>query len=109
MKILIRCDGTVQFIYGELLELAELGSQEITRASYVEPVAGGRWQADLSLQNGPVLGPFGRRSEAVAAEADWLERVLFGRDACGAFQSEHPNKTSLRSQFWLRSLAGRER
>ena len=31
------------------------------------------WLADLSPVNGPVLGPFDRRSEALAAELAWLE------------------------------------
>ena len=36
----------------------------------------GAWTADLSPVNGPVLGPYTRRSEALAAEIAWLERWL---------------------------------
>ena len=45
----------------------------IARASHVEPDPDGRWQADLRPVGGPVLGPFDRRSEALAAELAWLE------------------------------------
>ena len=43
-------------------------------ACHVEPEEQGRWLADLSPVNGPVLGPFDHRSEALQAEHDWLER-----------------------------------
>lgn len=33
----------------------------------------GTWWADLTPVEGPVLGPFTKRSEALAAEAEWLE------------------------------------
>jgi hypothetical protein len=45
----------------------------IVRASTVEPDRDGRWHADLRLLLGPVLGPFDRRSDALAAEVAWLE------------------------------------
>ncbi len=45
----------------------------IARASLVEPDGDGRWHADLRPCRGPVLGPFARRSEALAAEGAWLE------------------------------------
>jgi hypothetical protein len=50
-----------------------LGQLTITRASHVEPDNRGLWQADLTPVGGPLLGPFERRSEALAAERDWLE------------------------------------
>jgi hypothetical protein len=31
------------------------------------------WQADLAPSNGPVLGPFRRRQDAIDAEIAWLE------------------------------------
>ena len=74
MKLLVRPDGTVKAIYDEAIDLAVLGRPTITRASRVEPDEQGRWLADLEPVGGPVLGPFGPRSEALQAERDWLER-----------------------------------
>ena len=74
MKLLIRPDGTVRAIYSEAIDLGVLGRPTITRASHVEPGQDGRWRADLSPMGGPILGPFDRRSEALVAEVDWLER-----------------------------------
>ncbi len=74
MKLLVKPDGTVLAIYDEMIDLTILGRPTITRASQVEPDAQGRWRADLSPVGGPMLGPFDRRSEALQAEHDWLER-----------------------------------
>ena len=73
MKLLVRPDGTVRAIYDEAIDLAVLGRPTIARASHVEPDGEGRWLADLEPVGGPVLGPFGRRSEALDAEIAWLE------------------------------------
>jgi hypothetical protein len=74
MQLVIEPDGRVRAIYSEEIALEVLGSPRIVRASVVEPDEGGRWHADLRLLLGPVLGPFPRRSEALAAEVAWLER-----------------------------------
>ena len=74
MKLLVKPDGTVRAIYDETIDLAVLGQVTITRASHVEADEQGRWHADLSPVNGPVLGPFDRQSEALRAERAWLER-----------------------------------
>ena len=63
-------------VYSEEIELDSLGHAVITRASHVEPGGDGGWHADLSPVAGPVLGPFARRSEALAAERAWLEGAL---------------------------------
>ena len=81
MRFLVKPDGTVRAIYDELIDLAVLGRVTITRASHVEPDEQGRWCADLSPVNGPVLGPFAHRSEALQAEHDWLERHWLRGDA----------------------------
>ena len=60
-------------IYGEQIDLHALGRPAISRASHVEPDPHGRWFADLSPVAGPKLGPFERRSQALAAEISWLE------------------------------------
>lgn len=69
-------DGTVETVYSEAIDLTEIGRASIARASHVEPTPDGSWTADLSPVGGPVLGPFARRSEALAAEVAWLERWL---------------------------------
>jgi hypothetical protein len=73
MELLISPNGTVHCLYGEEIELAKLGQLTIRRASHVEPDQQGRWLADLAPVGGPILGPFGLRSEALEAERLWLE------------------------------------
>ena len=73
MLLVINPGGRIATIYGELIDLTLLGRLEISRASHVEPGSQGCWAADLRPVNGPVLGPFNRRSEALDAERDWLE------------------------------------
>ena len=74
MQIVITPDGTMKCLYGEELDLHALGQLEIQRGSHVEPTDDGQWTADLSPVNGPVLGPFPNRSEALDAEREWLEQ-----------------------------------
>jgi hypothetical protein len=78
MDLVVAPDGTVQAIYDEALDLTLLGRLAIRRASHVEPTPEGRWQADLSPVNSPVLGPFDRRSEALEAEHAWLLQHRLG-------------------------------
>ncbi len=70
MDLFIAPDGTTQAIYDEAIDLHTLGTTIITRASHVEPEKSGQWFADIV--DGPKLGPFTRRSEALAAEVTWL-------------------------------------
>ena len=74
MRLVIKPDGSVRCLYDEAVDLSSLGSLTIQRGSHVEPDATGRWLADLAPVDGPVLGPFNRRSEALSAERDWLEK-----------------------------------
>jgi len=76
MELLICPGGIVRCIYTEGIDLAALGAMEIRRASTVEPDAAGAWWADLAPVDGPKLGPFRRRSLAVAAEVEWLAAYL---------------------------------
>ncbi|AMV19211.1 hypothetical protein [Planctomyces sp. SH-PL14] len=71
MEVLIHYDGSIIALYDEVLDLRPLGRPSIERASRVEPDHEGRWTAQLI--GGPELGPFDRRSEAIAAEIAWLE------------------------------------
>ena len=72
MELVIDSRGNVRCVYSEVIDLAALGKVSICRASHVEPDADGGWWADLAPVNGPRLGPFGRRTEALACEARWL-------------------------------------
>lgn len=80
--------GNVRAIYsddrvGLLAELAQqLGSEPVTRrASHVEPATDGGWTADMSPSGGPVLTGFRLRSEALAAEIEWLREHGLGAAA----------------------------
>jgi hypothetical protein len=73
VTLVIDPGGEMRCIYAETVDLSCLGSLSISRASHVEPDANGRWWADLSPVRGPKLGPFGRRTDALAAEQHWLE------------------------------------
>jgi hypothetical protein len=76
MQLLIRPDGCALCVYSETIDLTELGRASIRRASHLEPDLEGRWLADLSPVDGPRLGPFTKRSEALAAEEQWLNEHL---------------------------------
>lgn len=76
MVLVVDPGGVVRCLYAEDLDLSALGEPVITRASHVEPDALGRWWADLSPVGGPRLGPFDKRSSALAAEVGWLEEHL---------------------------------
>ena len=74
MELVILPGGVVRCVYDEAIELAALGRLSVERASHVEPDAHGQWLADLSPVGGPALGPFSRRSAALAAEVAWLRQ-----------------------------------
>ncbi len=79
MQLLIHPGGSVQCVYSEAIDVAELGRVSISRASHVEPDMGGHWIVDLGPVGGPRLGPFSRRSDALKAEADWLNTHWLSR------------------------------
>jgi len=72
VQLLIETNGNCRCVYSEMIDIQQLGSADIQRGSHVEPTADGKWTADLSPVNGPVLGPFATRSEALDAEVAWL-------------------------------------
>ncbi|MDP2663649.1 MAG: hypothetical protein Q8R28_23280 [Dehalococcoidia bacterium] len=74
--IQVRPDGTLVASYDDLLDLRELGHAVISRASMCEPDENGDWWADLSPVDGPLLGPFRQRADALQAEREWLEGWL---------------------------------
>ena len=87
MELVIDPAGQVRCIYDELIDLNALGQPRIRRASHVEPDARGRWWADLSPVGGPKLGPFNRRTQALAAERVRLERNWLGQGATASGQA----------------------
>ena len=74
MELVVGCDGVARCIYDEAMDLREIGKLQITRASNVEPDAEGYWWVDMGPVDGPVLGPFKNRTEAIQAERVWLVR-----------------------------------
>ena len=74
MKLIIDGSGNARCIYDEKIPIHSLGQIKIRRGSHVEPVPGGQWIADMKPVDGPILGPFSMRSQALAAERRWLEK-----------------------------------
>jgi hypothetical protein len=72
LEIVINSAGDVRFVYDEAVDLSALGKLAIHRGSHVEPDKDGCWVADMSPVNGPSLGPYPCRSEALIAEVQWL-------------------------------------
>jgi hypothetical protein len=74
MELVIDPGGNIRCLYGEAINLRELGTLSIRRGSHVEPNQHGQWLCDLSPVSGPMLGPFPSRSAALAAETSWLSQ-----------------------------------
>ena len=77
-ELVVDAGGDVRCIYDEGVDLREIGTLKITRASHVEPDAESYWWADMGPSGGPVLGPYSSRSEALAAERGWLLGSISG-------------------------------
>ncbi len=80
MELIIEPGGGVKCVYDEAIDLAALGQLHITRASHVEPDEHGAWWADMLPVGGPKLGPFEKRSEALATEREWLSIRMIGTE-----------------------------
>jgi hypothetical protein len=78
-NIAVETDGTATLIYDDAhADFLAQGTAVVTRASNVEPAPqGAGWVADMSPVGGPTLGPYALRSQALAAEVAYLERLLF--------------------------------
>jgi len=81
MQIVVKPDGTSRCLYSEFVDLRALGKLAIARGSHVEPTADGQWTADMAPVNGPILGPYSNRSEALEAERAWLEEHWLFKDS----------------------------
>jgi hypothetical protein len=77
LLVVVEPGGVIRFLWDDrLAALAGEGVAEVSRASHVEPDGAGGWTADLAPSDGPVLGPFPLRSDALDAERFWLEDRL---------------------------------
>ena len=76
MQIVIKPDGVFIGIYCDSIDYGTFGKPTIRRASHVEPDSSGRWYADMSPVDGPTLGPFDKRGEAIDAELEFLNMLL---------------------------------
>jgi hypothetical protein len=88
MQLVVDAGGSVRCIYDEALDLREIGKLQITRASHVEPDAEGSWWADMGPVDGPVLGPFTSRSEALGAERGWLLAEFQDQPDCTPYRRD---------------------
>ena len=70
----VTTNGETRMVFDDRVDLRSVGRISIRRGSHVEPTLIGHWTADLSPVGGPILGPFDKRSEALAAEVAWLHR-----------------------------------
>lgn len=76
-SVLVLPDGRLRFVYAdELAALLGAGTAQVRRVSHVEPTPAGEWTADLTPVDGPVLGPYPLRRDALRAEREWLEKRL---------------------------------
>jgi hypothetical protein len=90
LEIIVNRDGSATFVYDDRLArlLADM-PQRTRRASHVEPYdgSGGEafaaqhadgtwWVADMRPVDGPLLGPFPGRRQALDAEVAWLRERM---------------------------------
>ena len=76
MEFIIKPPGVFIGIYNDSFDYRNLGKSQIRRASYVEPDETGHWFVDLSPVDGPTLGPFDKRNEAIEVELEFLNLML---------------------------------
>jgi len=74
IQMVVDPSGQIRCVYGETIDLSELGSLSCRLGSHVEPNKEGHWMADLSPVGGPMLGPFTTRGAALRAEVAWLHQ-----------------------------------
>ena len=73
IAITIEDNGSLNFVWDDRLADLAAGCDVTTkRVSNVEPADDGQWWADMAPVDGPKLGPYRLRGEALQAERDWL-------------------------------------
>ena len=88
MDLIVSSNGEARCIYSEDVDLSVIGKLQIQRGSHVEPTSEGQWMADLCPVDGPRLGPFANRSDALRAEVAWLKQYWLPPRGGEAFESE---------------------
>jgi len=81
VQLVIKPTGVLISIYDDSFDYGAFGRPQIRRASHVEPDRQGHWSADLSPVDGPILGPFDKRQEAINAELEYLNMMLSADNA----------------------------
>jgi len=73
MKVHISPDGTLTYLYTEDVDLYHMGEVTVSRLSNIEPV-GLEWE--VIMRDGTNLGRYPKRSQALKAEVEYLEKHL---------------------------------
>jgi hypothetical protein len=103
MFLVVDSAGQAHCLYTEALDLSQLGSLTIRRASHVEPDSRGRWWADLAPVGGPKLGPFRQRSQGLSIEQKWLEGHRFLRHDPGSPNLSERTNVGLTIHYQLKT------
>ena len=99
-ELIVAPSGACRCVYTEALDLFSLGDLDIRRASRVEPDPYGLWWADLTPVNGPKLGPWRRRADALVAEATWLSQHWLTRPSR---RGHHCPRIPVRKEVFMRA------
>ena len=91
MELVVDAGGDVRCVYGEELDLRELGRLQITRVSHVEPDRDGFWSLIWGLLMGRCWGPSGAgRRRFRRRGGGWQTTASFGTARrCGRRRTIH--------------------
>ena len=76
MQIIVKPTGVFISVYDDAFDYGDFCKPQIRRVSQIEPDDSGGWIADLSPINGPKLGSFDKRNEAIEAELEYVNAML---------------------------------
>ena len=90
MLINILPSGYVECLYTDKINLRNIGSLDVRRASNVEFDNNKQgWMVDIEL-DGAILGPFESREVAIQAEVEYIENnILTGDGLCKSTRPDH--------------------